>query len=126
MVRLKGYKAKRVLAIGLGESHLTQKNFIKALKSLSSAMVDTKVKNVVMPSLEVEGRDDSWIQITTARVLKNESYQIKKVGLEAEKKATVLEAVNIYSENNGNSEISKGVAIANGMALARELGDSAS
>ena len=40
-----------------------------------------------------------------------------------EKKATVLEAVNIHSENNGITEISKGVAIANGMALARELGD---
>ena len=86
-------------------------------------MDDTKVKNVVIPSLEVEGRDDSWLQITTARVLKNESYQIKKVGLEVEKKAIVLEAVNIHSENNGITEISKGVAIANGMALARELGD---
>ena len=121
--RVEGYKSKRVLAIGLGESPLTQKKYIKVLKSLSSAMDDTKVKNVVIPSLEVEGRDDSWLQITTARVLKNESYQIKKVGLEVEKKATVLEAVNIHSENNGITEISKGVAIANGMALARELGD---
>ena len=121
--KVEGYKSKRVLAIGLGESPITQKKYIKVLKSLSSAMDDTKVKNVVIPSLEVEGRDDSWLQITTARVLKNESYQIKKVGLEVEKKATILEAVNIHSENNGITEISKGVAIANGMALARELGD---
>ena len=121
--KVEGYKSKRLLAIGLGESPITQKKYIKVLKSLSSAMDDTKGKNVVIPSLEVEGRDDSWLQITTARVLKNESYQIKKVGLEVEKKATVLEAVNIHSENNGITEISKGVAIANGMALARELGD---
>ncbi|MDC0482728.1 leucyl aminopeptidase [Candidatus Thioglobus sp.] len=121
--KVEGYKSKRVLAIGLGESPLTPKKYIKVLKSLSSAMDDTKVKNVVIPSLEVEGCGDSWLQITTARVLKNESYQIKKVGLEVEKKATVLEAVNIHSENNGITEISKGVAIANGMALARELGD---
>ncbi|MDB9803340.1 leucyl aminopeptidase [Candidatus Thioglobus sp.] len=121
--KVEGYKSKRVLVIGLGESPITQKKYIKVLKSLSSAMDDTKVKNVVIPSLEVEGRDDSWLQITTARVLKNESYQIKKVALEVEKKATVLEAVNIHSENNGITEISKGVAIANGMALARELGD---
>mgnify|MGYP002700777517 FL=1 len=121
--KVEGYKSKRVLAIGLGESPLTQKKYIKVLKSLSSAMDDTKVKNVVIPSLEVEGCDDSWLQITTTRVLKNESYQIKKVGLEVEKKAIVLEAVNIHSENNGITEISKGVAIANGMALARELGD---
>ena len=109
--KVEGYKSKRVLAIGLGGSPLTQKKYIKVLKSLSSAMNDTKVKNVVIPSLEVEGCDDSWLQITTARVLKNESYQIKKVGLEVEKKAVVLEAVNIHSEKKGIKEISKGISI---------------
>ena len=121
--KVEGYKSKRVLALGLGESPLTQKNFLKALKSLSLAMAETKVKNVVIPSIEVEGCDESWLQMTMARVLKNEIYEVKKVGLEIEKKGTVLEAVNIFSEINGISEISKGVAIANGMSLARELGD---
>jgi len=120
---VEGYKSRRVLVVGLGELPLTKKNFIKALKSLSSAMSNSKVKNVVIPSVEVEGADESWIQISIARVLKNESYKINKVGVKEEKSDILLEAVNIYSKNNGASEIQKGVAIANGMALTRELGD---
>ena len=121
--KVEGYKSKRVLVVGLGESPLSQKNYIKALKSLSSAMSVSKVKNVVIPSIEVEDADEAWLQITTARVLKNESYKVKKVGVKEEISDIVLESVNIYSQNNGASEIQKGVAIANGMALTRELGD---
>ena len=122
--KVKGYKTKRVLALGLGESPLNEKSFLKALKSLSSAMADLKVKNVVIPRIQVDSRDESWVQLTIARVLKNASYQIEKVGAVKEKNDDViLEAVNIYSENNGATEINKGVAIANGMALTRKLGD---
>ena len=120
---VEGYKSRRVLVVGLGELPLTKKNFIKALKSLSSAMSNSKVKNVVIPSVEVEDADESWIQISIARVLKNECYKVNKVGVKEEKCDILLEAVNIYSKNNGASEIQKGVAIANGMALTRELGD---
>jgi len=86
-------------------------------------MSKSKVKNVVIPNIEVEGADEAWIQTTTARVLKNESYKVNKVGVEQKEIDIVLEAVNLFSNNNGASEIQKGVAIANGMALTRELGD---
>ena len=121
--KVEGYKSKRVLVVGLGESPLTRKNFIKVLKSLSSAMGNAKVKNVVIPFIEVEDADEAWIQTSTARVLKNESYKVNKVGVQEEPSDIALEAVNLYSKNNGASEIQKGVAVANGMALTRELGD---
>ena len=121
--KVEGYKSKRVLVVGLGESPLTRKDFIKVLKSLSSAMGNSKVKNVVIPFIEVEDADEAWIQTSTARVLKNESYKVDKVGVQEEPSDIVLEAVNLYSKNNGASEIQKGVAVANGMALTRELGD---
>ena len=121
--KVEGYKSKRVLVVGLGESPLTRKDFIKVLKSLSSAMGNSKVKNVVIPFIEVEDADEAWIQSSTARVLKNESYKVNKVGVQEEPSDIVLEAVNLYSKNNGASEIQKGVAVANGMALTRKLGD---
>ena len=121
--KVEGYKSKRVLVVGLGESPLTRKDFIKVLKSLSSAMGRSKVKNVVIPFIEVEDADEAWIQTSTARVLKNESYKVNKVGVQEEPSDIVLEAVNLYSKNNGASEIQKGVAVANGMALTRKLGD---
>ena len=121
--KVEGYKSKRVLVVGLGESPLTRKDFIKVLKSLSSAMGNAKVKNVVIPFIEVEDADEAWVQTSTARVLKNESYKVDKVGVQEEPSDIVLEAVNLYSKNNGASEIQKGVAVANGMALTRKLGD---
>ena len=121
--KVEGYKSKRVLVVGLGESPLTRKDFIKVLKSLSSAMGNSKVKNVVIPFIEVEDADEAWVQTSTARVLKNESYKVDKVGVQEEQSDIVLEAVNLYSKNNGASEIQKGVAVANGMALTRKLGD---
>ena len=121
--KVEGYKSKRVLVVGLGESPLTRKDFIKVLKSLSSAMGNAKVKNVVIPFIEVEDADEAWIQTSTARVIKNESYKVNKVGVQEEPSDIVLEAVNLYSKNNGASEIQKGVAVANGMALTRKLGD---
>ena len=121
--KVEGYKSKRVLVVGLGESPLTRKDFIKVLKSLSSAMGNSKVKNVVIPFIEVEDADEAWIQSSTARVLKNESYKVNKVGVQEDPSDIVLEAVNLYSKNNGASEIQKGVAVANGMALTRKLGD---
>ena len=121
--KVEGYKSKRVLVVGLGESPLTRKDFIKVLKSLSSAMGNSKVKNVVIPFIEVEDADEAWIQTSTARVLKNEGYKVNKVGVQEDPSDIVLEAVNLYSKNNGASEIQKGVAVANGMALTRELGD---
>jgi leucyl aminopeptidase len=121
--KVEGYKSKRVLVVGLGESPLTRKDFIKVLKSLSSAMGIAKVKNVVIPFIEVEDADEAWIQTSTVRVLKNESYKVNKVGVQEDPSDIVLEAVNLYSKNNGASEIQKGVAVANGMALTRKLGD---
>jgi leucyl aminopeptidase len=118
-----GYKTKRVLVMGLGEAPLSNKGFLKALKLLSSVMESAKVKNVVIPDINVDGYDDSWVQSTIARELKNASYKIDKVGIKKEKNTTFLEAVNIFSKDNGINDINKGVATANGMALARELGD---
>ncbi len=121
--RVDGYKTKRVLAAGIGESPVTDKSYLKILKAIYSALVSTKAKNVVFPGIEIENRDESWIQLTTARVLQNAIYQIDKVNSDDSTEKNILEAVSIYSENSDSSNVLKGVAVANGMALTRSLGD---
>ncbi len=121
--RVDGYKTKRVLAAGIGKSPVTDKSYIKILKAIYSALVSTKAKNVVFPGIEIENRDESWIQLTTARVLQNAIYQIDKVNSDDSTEKNTLEAVSIYSENSDSSNVLKGVAVANGMALTRSLGD---
>jgi len=121
--RVDGYKTKRVLAVGIGESPVTDKSYLKSLKAIYSALASAKAKNVVFPGIEIENRDESWIQLTTARVLQNAIYQIDKVNSDDSTEKNTLEAVSIYSENSDSSNVLKGVAIANGMALTRSLGD---
>ena len=121
--RIDGYKAKRVLAVGIGESPVTDKSYLKSLKAIYSALASAKAKNVVFPAIEIENRDESWVQLTTARVLQNAIYQIDKVNSDDSTEKNTLEAVSIYSENSDSSNVLKGVAIANGMALTRSLGD---
>jgi len=121
--RVDSYKTKRVLAVGIGESPVTDKNYLKSLKAIYSALASAKAKNVVFPGIEIENRDESWVQLTTARVLQNAIYQIDKVNSDDSTEKNTLEAVSIYSENSDASNVLKGVAIANGMALTRKLGD---
>ncbi len=121
--RLDGYKTKRVLAVGIGESPVTDKSYLKSLKAIYSALASAKAKNVVFPGIEIENRDESWVQLTTARVLQNAIYKIDKVNSDDSTEKNTLEDVSIYSENNDSSNVLKGVAIANGMALTRSLGD---
>jgi leucyl aminopeptidase len=121
--RVDGYKTKRVLAVGLGELPVSDKSYLKSLKSISSALVSAKAKNVFFPDIEIENRDESWVHLTTARVLQNASYQINKVSSDDSAEKNILEAVSIYSEDSDASNVLKGVAIAKGMALTRKLGD---
>ena len=121
--RVDGYKTKRVLAVGIGELPVTDKSYLKSLKAIYSALASAKAKNVVFPGIDIENRDESWVQLTTARVLQNAIYQIDKVNSDDSTEKNTLEAVSIYSENSDSSNVLKGVAIANGMALTRSLGD---
>ena len=73
------------------------------LHSLSSALSDAKVKNVVIPDIQIDNRDESWVQLTAARVLKNAIYQVEKVDAKEENEKQTLEAVSIYSENNDDT-----------------------
>ena len=121
--RVDGYKTKRVLAVGIGELPVTDKSYLKSLKAIYSALASAKAKNVVFPGIDIENRDESWVHLTTARVLQNAIYQIDKVNSDDSTEKNTLEAVSIYSENSDSSNVLKGVAIANGMALTRSLGD---
>ena len=121
--RVDGYKTKRVLAVGIGELPVTDKSYLKSLKAIYSALASAKAKNVVFPGIDIENRDESWVHLTTARVLQNAIYQIDKANSDDSTEKNTLEAVSIYSENSDSSNVLKGVAIANGMALTRSLGD---
>ena len=121
--RVNGYKTQRVIVVGLGEGPLSSKNYVKALNKLALALEVAKVKNAIIPAIQIQDRDEAWVQLTSARVLQNASYQVDKVDASDSTDATHLEALSFCSQSSDASEVNNGLAIANGMALARKLGD---
>ena len=120
--RVQGFQSNRVIVVGLGESPLTSKSFAKAIHALSSELRSSKVKSASLSSVGVNEQDESWAQQTIARILQNASYQVDKHGIEKENNST-LELVSVHSASKDSTALNQGLAIANGMALARELGD---
>jgi len=120
--RVLGFQASRVIVVGLGELPLTGKIFAKAINALSLELRSSKVKSASLSSIDVDGQDESWTQQTIARILQNASYQVDKYGIEKECNNT-LELVSVHSASKDSTALNQGLAIANGMALARELGD---
>ena len=117
-----GFKAKHVIVAGLGDAPITDKNYTKALVAVSAALANTKVKSIMIQQVEVDGRDQQWVQRTTARVMQNATYQIQKVGADSEEESSI-ENIAIQSSSDNAHELAQGQAIANGMALTRHLGD---
>jgi len=117
-----GFKANNVIVVGLGDTPTTDKNYIKALLSASTALEGIKAKSIMIQQLDVDQHDESWTQRTTARVMQNTTYQIQKVGTEKSDESSV-ESIAIQSDGDNAHELAQGQAIASGMALTRHLGD---
>ncbi len=117
-----GFKTNITVVLGLGELPVTAKNYQKALKSLYSKLKDLKVMSVMLEQVSIEGFDTSWVYRTTARVLQNEAYTIRKISSNNEE-SNLIESIAIQSGEANARELTIGLATANGMALARNLGD---
>ncbi len=116
-----GFKAKQVIVAGMGDTPNTAKNYTTALVAISSALDSIKSKSVMIQSIEIDGFDENWTHRVAAKVLKNAQYEIQKVG--SEDKVIALENIAIQSMQDDAHELIQGQSIANGMALARHLGD---
>jgi len=119
---VKGFKAKHVLVVGLGDAPTTDKNYIKGLIAVSDALTTAKIKNTMIQQVEIEDCDQQWVQRTTARVMQNSTYQIQKVGTDQTDESPV-ESIAMQSDADNAHGLAQGQAIANGMALTRHLGD---
>lgn len=118
---VKGFKAKQVIVAGMGDVPNTAKNYTQALVSVNGVLASIQSKSVMIQSIEIDGFNEDWVHRTSAKVLKNAEYEIQKVG--SDDKTTTLENIAIQSTQDNTHELAQGQAIANGMALARHLGD---
>ena len=103
------------LKIGLGNKTPDNKIVKKLAITLAKTANQFGLTDLFMPTLKV----NDFVQITT-QAMANNDYQVQKINLIAPEKNTLQ---NITFERGEQADIDKALAIANGMALARRLGD---
>ncbi len=103
------------LKIGLGGKTLNGKTVKELAITLAKTANQFGLTDLFIPTLEV----DDFIQITT-QAMANNDYQVQKIDLNAPEENTLQ---SITFEHGEQADIDKALAIVNGMALARTLGD---
>ena len=122
-----GLGAQRVLLAGAGKDALDDQAFIKLATSAAQKLVSLKVKDAVIcvEELDVSNRDMTWKTQQVARLCSEASYQFIKFKSSKPPK-TALKKVTVHSSRSSaavKNALANGSAIANGVNLARELGD---
>jgi leucyl aminopeptidase len=136
---LAGLGAARVLLVGLGkEAEFTDKAFAEAVRTASRALSGTRAASALwcLAQQAPQGRDVAWSVITTVSLVRDAGYRLlerhpelkRAVRKGAANGATpalrkVVIAVDAADAKAAAQALVRGVAIANGMELTRDLGN---
>ena len=132
LYKVPGITAERVLLVSLGDrSKLDEKNFrdaiaasIKALRTCGAA--DTVISSVEVP---VHGRDIAW-NVTQAVIVAHDAlYRFDRMKSKPAASQTLARISFVLDANNvkaGQTGLAQGLAIAHGMNLAKDLGNTPS
>ena len=129
---LPGTEAERVLLVSLGKREgFGDKAFRDAVKGAATALANGAAREaaVTLTDVEVPGRSPHWRVQTASRLIADAAYRFPAPGARADRKGhepgarkvTLLTADRV----NGDSidAIRRGQAVAEGMALAKDLGN---
>lgn len=125
-----GIGASRVLLVGLGkEAAFGQKAYTEAVRAAWRAILATKIVQVTftLAQLPVKERDVQWAVRAAVLALRAETYQFTQMKSKPEpvKRALkrIVVSVGSADEQAAKAAAKEGGAIANGMDLARDLGN---
>ncbi|MDX2350526.1 MAG: leucyl aminopeptidase [Porticoccus sp.] len=124
-----GLAAKRLLILGSGEKTANEQSFLALTTGLANKLTKLPIQSacISINHLQVEHRDNVWQAQQLARKLVEASYLFNPFKSK-EKKITSLKKVTLATPSRKGLNVLKntlntGKAIANGVNLARELGD---
>lgn len=121
--------AERILLVGMGNAKATsERDFRKIAKALAAALGKTKSADasVYMLHVNVKDRDPRWMTRTLASALLDSTYRYSGTPGTAPKpslKKVVLATTDRAHTNKVQAAIAEANALANGVALAKELGN---
>ena len=125
-----GCAAARVLLVGLGaEDAVSDRNFITAVQSAARVFATLGANDALLafPLDAVKGRDKDWALRTAAMTLRESLYRSDELKSKKEnvKNGVKKLAFAVETKDAGAAKVSlaQGVALANGMDLAKTLGN---
>ena len=124
-----GINATRLLLAGIGEATINEQEFTKITTSIAATITKTPAKDaaISLDGLTVTGRDAAWQAQQLAQAMACQQYLFNPFN-DKNKKPVSLKKVSLLTESRKGADkiqsaLKNGAAIANGMSIARELGD---
>jgi leucyl aminopeptidase len=122
---LPGVASPRVLVVGLGEQEkFAVPQYLKAIGDAVRALRVGPVRQVLLtlPELPVKGRDAGWALRQAAIAADHAAYEY--TATRTKKGEVTLESIGLRAGDGAGAEaLARGIAIASGVQLARELGN---
>jgi len=117
-------KGPRLILAGLGK---TSKDAVKALNEAASALKNSPAKTVTvsLDGITVEGQDSKWLHRQLAQALQGSLYTFDEFKSKAEDapEPSTIDEVTVLGSDDLQAELSFGQSVAQGMMLAKRLGD---
>lgn len=128
---LQGVPAERILIVGCGaEAELNEVRYAKIIAAANEALHDTGARDATfyLAELPVPGRDLSWQVRHIVQKACESTYHFDRLKTEREKSQGKLRKAAVCLPKRADSArlkrvLQEGMAIANGMALAQDLGN---
>lgn len=130
LYEVQGISASRVLLVGLGKQDaFMQKAYSEAVKTTWRAILGTKIGQVTftLAQLPVKKCSADWAVRLAVLELRAETYHFTQMQSKPVHTPRALErvvfTVNVVDEQSAKIAVKRGVALANGIDLTRELGN---
>ncbi len=126
---LPGIEAERVLVVSLGKrDKFGDKAFREALAGAAKALAGTPAKDAVvtLADIEVPGRSEAWRLREASRVIADGAYRFdapRAQKRDTERRARKITLLSSGKLNDGKRAVHYGQAVAEGIALAKDLGN---
>ncbi len=127
---LPGVEAERVLLVSLGKrSELSDKSFREALSSAAKTLATSVARDaaVTLTDVAVPGRSHDWRVQQASRLLADGAYRFNAPGTRSDKKERGARKVTLLTsekiDDKTKTAVRRGHAIAEGVALAKDLGN---
>ncbi len=129
---ISGLKAERVLLVALGKEQPKVADAEKIFAAVSKSLNSARIKNAVVAfdDLEVADRDSKWAVQQLACAIANGTYKFDQHKSKKDKKDEEVKLARVTLLQQGKKSLdahkqaaTEGVAIAAGMAMARDLGN---